>query len=308
MPPVPASLVLFSVAMCVLGGKGVGAGRVIRTRAGLHPSLRNQKTLSTAPATAIRSSRLRRALRYLGGAPSSANKPNRRRSLIPVSAAEGSYGSKSQPSLDVNDFMVKHAFAVVKRGSEEPFAEASVINAVDSINDEPSLARFDVLQSNSNPSQFILVQVFKDRSSPTVGSIETLRMTPRFPLKASNWMYPEDDDDDETELICRHLSIRVDENAEKEFLELTILNARNSIMSDGVARFDVLQHDDDPQQFMIVQAFKNEEAQKAHEGSEHNQRWLANLPELLAANIAAAEFSNIFPLELKRWEYQSKLS
>jgi len=141
-----------------------------------------------------------------------------------------------------------------------------------------------------------------------VGNMETLQMTPKFPLKASSWMYPEDDDDDETELLCRHLSIRVDENAEKEFLELTILNARNSIMSDGVARFDVLQHDDDPQQFMVVQAFKDEEAQKAHENSEHNQRWLANLPELLAANIAVAEFSNIFPLELKRWEYQSKLS
>ena len=56
---------------------------------------------------------------------------------------------------------IVHVFIKTKPGTEEAFKEASMKNARNSAN-EPGVARFDVLQDKDNPSEFVLVEVYKD--------------------------------------------------------------------------------------------------------------------------------------------------
>ena len=53
-----------------------------------------------------------------------------------------------------------HVLVHVKAGQVEQFAAASAENARNSIL-EPGIARFDVLRSNDDPTQFVLVEVYR---------------------------------------------------------------------------------------------------------------------------------------------------
>ncbi|HET9954192.1 MAG TPA: antibiotic biosynthesis monooxygenase [Polyangiaceae bacterium] len=54
---------------------------------------------------------------------------------------------------------------VVHPGDVAAFAEASAENAAHSLR-EPGIARFDVLQSAEEPTQFLLVEVYRDDEAP----------------------------------------------------------------------------------------------------------------------------------------------
>jgi autoinducer 2-degrading protein len=53
----------------------------------------------------------------------------------------------------------------VKPESVEPFKEASLENARNSIN-EPGIARFDVIQDLDDPTRFVLVEVYRTPDDP----------------------------------------------------------------------------------------------------------------------------------------------
>ncbi|GAB5369292.1 hypothetical protein AAMO2058_001392600 [Amorphochlora amoebiformis] len=233
-----------------------------------------------------------------------------------------------EKGLDVSDFLAVHEFFTVKEGEEENFAQAAAINAINSL-DFPGVIRFDVLQSEANPGQFVVVKVFQDWNIPkdleetefytTFQEIsanmllkpsETLRMRVVFPFKPKNWVYQNLDDDIEQEVYCQHTTVRIREGRETQFIMMTLANARGSIVEDGVARFDILQFIDDPQQFMLVKVFESPEAEDDFSVSSEQRRWIriCEETELLASPIGTAKFSNIFPLEVGNWKYVSQLA
>ena len=61
--------------------------------------------------------------------------------------------------------LIVHVHVRVKPEFIEPFKEASVENARLSVQ-EPGIARFDVTQDRSDPTQFILVEVYRSQEAP----------------------------------------------------------------------------------------------------------------------------------------------
>ena len=60
---------------------------------------------------------------------------------------------------------IVHVFCHVKPEFIDPFKAACVENARNSVQ-EPGIARFDVIQQVDDPTQFVLVEVYRTRNDP----------------------------------------------------------------------------------------------------------------------------------------------
>jgi (4S)-4-hydroxy-5-phosphonooxypentane-2,3-dione isomerase len=61
--------------------------------------------------------------------------------------------------------LIVHVHVRVKPESIDPFKEATVENARNSIK-EPGIARFDVVQDASDPARFVLMEVYRYPEAP----------------------------------------------------------------------------------------------------------------------------------------------
>ncbi len=61
--------------------------------------------------------------------------------------------------------LIVHVHVHVRPESVEPFKEASLENARQSVK-EPGVARFDVLQQRDDPTRFVLVEVYRTDEAP----------------------------------------------------------------------------------------------------------------------------------------------
>ena len=63
----------------------------------------------------------------------------------------------------------------------------------------------------------------------------------------------------ETAMLIVHVHVRVHPGSVELFKEATVANARQSLREPGVARFDVMQQQDDPTRFVLVEAYRTAE-------------------------------------------------
>jgi len=63
-----------------------------------------------------------------------------------------------------NDMYIVHVHIQIKPGTEEAFIAASLENARNSVQ-EAGVARFDVIRETENPSEFVLVEVYRDAAA-----------------------------------------------------------------------------------------------------------------------------------------------
>jgi autoinducer 2-degrading protein len=80
-------------------------------------------------------------------------------------------------------------------------------------------------------------------------------------------------------------------------------NARNSALEPGVARFDVLQDQQDDTQFVLVEVYKNETAPAAHKETAHYLEWRETVADMMAEPRRAQKFNNLFPVTAGGWDY-----
>jgi quinol monooxygenase YgiN len=92
-----------------------------------------------------------------------------------------------------------------------------------------------------------------------------------------------------------HVHVRVKAEAVEAFRRATIENARHSLEEPGVARFDVVQHRDDPARFVLVEVYRDEEGAAAHKETAHYQQWRDAVADLMAEPRSSVKFTNIFP-------------
>ncbi len=61
-----------------------------------------------------------------------------------------------------------------------------------------------------------------------------------------------------------HVHVHVKPEDIDAFRQATIENARNSILEAGIARFDIIQQQDDPTRFILVEVYRTHEASASH--------------------------------------------
>jgi autoinducer 2-degrading protein len=95
-----------------------------------------------------------------------------------------------------------------------------------------------------------------------------------------------------------HIIVQILPKPEKldAFLELATYDARNSRKEPGCVRFDVLQHKDNAARYSFYEVYKDEEAVKAHQATEHYARWKREIEALCQVPRTSEKFTTIDPL------------
>jgi (4S)-4-hydroxy-5-phosphonooxypentane-2,3-dione isomerase len=94
-------------------------------------------------------------------------------------------------------------------------------------------------------------------------------------------------------IVLVHVHIKTE--SIEEFKLASIENARNSRLEPGIARFDVIQSQDDPTYFILVEVYRSLEATAAHKGTPHYARWRDTVAEMMAEPREGKKFTNIDP-------------
>jgi (4S)-4-hydroxy-5-phosphonooxypentane-2,3-dione isomerase len=104
--------------------------------------------------------------------------------------------------------------------------------------------------------------------------------------------------------ILVHVFITVKPGTEEAFKVASLKNARNSALEPGVARFDVLQDNDDSTKFILVEVYKNSDiAPVAHKETAHYAEWRDTVVDMMAESRTARKFTNLFPTTSIGWDY-----
>ena len=82
-----------------------------------------------------------------------------------------------------------------------------------------------------------------------------------------------------------------------DFKEATIANASASIQEAGIARFDVIQQQDDSSRFVLIEVYRNADAPAAHKETQHYLTWRDTVADMMAEPRTSAKFENTFPDE-----------
>jgi autoinducer 2-degrading protein len=103
--------------------------------------------------------------------------------------------------------------------------------------------------------------------------------------------------------LCVHVFVSVKPGFENEFLQASLANARASSLEPGIARFDVIQQQDDPTKFVLVEVYKDADAPAAHKETGHYLAWRDAVKDMMAEPRSAIKYNNLFPATSVGWDY-----
>jgi autoinducer 2-degrading protein len=101
-------------------------------------------------------------------------------------------------------------------------------------------------------------------------------------------------------MLVVHIHVHVKPECVEAFKQATLINARASVQEPGIARFDVVQHQDDPTRFVFVEAYRDAAAAAAHKETVHYPVWRDTVAPMMAEPRQPVKFRNVFP-EDKDW-------
>ena len=97
-----------------------------------------------------------------------------------------------------------------------------------------------------------------------------------------------------------HVFVHVKPDQVEAFKTATIENARNSAQEPGIARFDVVQQQDDRTRFVLVEVYRAASASAQHKETMHYKTWRDTVEPMMAGPRTSVKFNSVFPDD-KRW-------
>ena len=98
-------------------------------------------------------------------------------------------------------------------------------------------------------------------------------------------------------MLIVHVHVHVKPECVEAFIEATLENARQSVQEPGIARFDVVQQNDDETRFVLVEAYRSVEATAAHKETAHYAKWRDTVAGMMASPRSSVKYSNCFPAD-----------
>ncbi|MHB1376182.1 MAG: antibiotic biosynthesis monooxygenase [Candidatus Humimicrobiaceae bacterium] len=96
-------------------------------------------------------------------------------------------------------------------------------------------------------------------------------------------------------MIIVHVYLHAKEEIINVFKEANIKNAKSSVQEPGILRFDVMQQEDDPSRFLLVEIYKNKKAISEHKETAHYAEWVKAAEPMLAEPRVKTIYRNLFP-------------
>jgi (4S)-4-hydroxy-5-phosphonooxypentane-2,3-dione isomerase len=91
------------------------------------------------------------------------------------------------------------------------------------------------------------------------------------------------------------VQLHVKPEAVAAFEAATEDNAAASRLEPGVARFDVLRRQDEPTRFLLIEAYRDQQAVAAHKTTPHYLRWREAVADLMAEPRVGITYKNVSP-------------
>jgi quinol monooxygenase YgiN len=102
-------------------------------------------------------------------------------------------------------------------------------------------------------------------------------------------------------MLIVHVFVQVKPESVEAFRAATLENARNSVREPGVVRFDVVQQDDDPNRFLLMEIYRTPEDPARHKETAHYAAWRDAVETMMAEPRRSVKYHEIFP-EAAAWE------
>ena len=99
-------------------------------------------------------------------------------------------------------------------------------------------------------------------------------------------------------MLIVHVQVRVKPQSVEAFRAASIENARESVREPGVARFDVIQQQDDPTRFVLIEIYRSEAATAAHKETAHYMLWRDAVGPMMAEPRTSVRYTGVIPDEL----------
>lgn len=101
----------------------------------------------------------------------------------------------------------------------------------------------------------------------------------------------------EDDMLIVHVFVHVNPDQIEAFKLATLENARNSKQESGIARFDVIQQQDDPTRFVLVEVYRTPDDPAQHKQTAHYQKWRDTVANMMAEPRTSIIYTNVFPDE-----------
>jgi autoinducer 2-degrading protein len=105
-------------------------------------------------------------------------------------------------------------------------------------------------------------------------------------------------------MLIVHVHVHVKVDQVEAFRAASVENAKESVRELGVARFDVIQQQDDPTRFVLVEAYRSVNDPAQHKETTHYQKWRDAVESMMAEPRSSVKYTNVFP-DADGWDYMS---
>lgn len=99
-------------------------------------------------------------------------------------------------------------------------------------------------------------------------------------------------------MLIVHVQVHVKPECIEAFKQATLENAQNSVQEAGIARFDVVQQQDNPARFVLVEVYRDAGAPAKHKETTHYVQWRDMVAEMMAEPRTSVKYGNLFPDEV----------
>ena len=96
-------------------------------------------------------------------------------------------------------------------------------------------------------------------------------------------------------MIIVHVHVNVKPESVEAFREATVINAKNSILEPGIARFDVIQQQNDATKFVLIEIYRTAEAAAAHKETAHYAAWRDTVAPMMAEPRTSVKYTGVIP-------------
>ena len=96
-------------------------------------------------------------------------------------------------------------------------------------------------------------------------------------------------------MLVVHVHVHVKPESVASFIEATMENARASIQEPGIARFDVVEQQDDATRFVLIEVYRAPEAVTAHRATAHYAKWRDAVESMMAEPRQRVLYNAVFP-------------
>jgi autoinducer 2-degrading protein len=96
-------------------------------------------------------------------------------------------------------------------------------------------------------------------------------------------------------MLIVHVFAHIKPDKIEDFKAFTLENARNSVQEPGIARFDVIQQQDDPARFVLVEVYRTNKDPDRHKETAHYKKWRDTVADMMAEPRTSIKYTNVFP-------------